>query len=319
VPGGIFGRAFTKPTLTAAGGGLYLSWDESSPQQVPPQVVLARADAVTGQILAENQFIPGYVSIPLYAAGSLWVTDTASTTVLLIRLDPRTLMVTGELEVAGVGADSGAYAHAAFAAGSIWVDGAGRLTEVSLASMAVERTIRLDGAVSSDVGASPDGGTLIVSEADDGGAGTVQRRDPVTGVLLASHPMAGVVAPTIGGVSGAGAWIAEPTGMMGYVERFRTSAMAPDQATQVDGTNAIMAQIWNGVLWVTNPVGGTSRNYCADPGTGRRLATIPFPDPFQDSLLAVGGKDLFYAHWTKDGDGFRIFATAIPAACLAGR
>ena len=43
-----------------------------------------------------------------------------------------------------------------------------------------------------------------MSEADSGD-GTIQRRDPSTGTLLASHPMLGVIAPLIGGVSAAGA------------------------------------------------------------------------------------------------------------------
>ncbi len=50
---------------------------------------------------------------------------------------------------------------------------------------------------------------------------------PVTGTLLASHPMLGVIAPLIGGVSAAGAWVSEPTGMLGYIERFSASSLTP--------------------------------------------------------------------------------------------
>lgn len=254
----------------------------------------------------------------MYAAGSLWVTDATAAGELLLRLDPRALMVTGELKIGGPYHPGGmAGEHLAFAAGSIWADGGDQLIEVAPGSVSVTRTIPLPGALTSDVAASPDGGTLIVSEAGDGGAGTVQRRDPATGALLASHSMTGVLAPVIGGVSGADAWIAEPTGMMGYVERFRTAAMTPDEATQVEGTNGIRVRIWNGVLWVTNPVGGPARNYCADPGTGRRLATLSLPDMNEDTLLAVGGKDLYYSQ-SSDG-GSRIAATPVLAACLSVR
>lgn len=316
-PGGIYDRVFTNPDVTAAGGRLYLSWWQSPPWQTPPRMVLARADPATGVVAAENQFSAGYISDPLYATGSLWVTDTAPAGELLIRLDPRTLMVTGELRIGGPYLDGAADGHLAFAGGSIWVDGTGKLVQVSPPSVSVKRTIPLAGAVTSNVDASSDGGTLIVSAANDGGVGTVQRRDPATGALLASHPMAGVFAPMIGGVSGADTWIAEPTGMMGYVERFQTSGMTPDRATQVKGTNGIRAQILNGVLWVTNPVGGSARNYCANPGTGHRLATLPFPDMSKDTLLAVGGDDLYYSHSADDG-GSGIAAVPIPAACLNG-
>ncbi len=320
VPGGMFGRVFTNPDLTVAGAGLYLSWWLSPPRTGPPRMVLARADSATGRIVAENQFSPGYLSAPAYAAGSLWVTDTTTAGELLLRLDPRALMVTGELRTGGSYHPAGGAAeHLAFAAGSIWVDGAGQLVQVAPASVSVERTIALRGAASSDVAASPDGRTLIVSEANGDGAGTVQRRDPATGALLASHPVTGVFTPAIGGVSGAAAWIAEPTGMMGYVERFQTAAMTPDQATQVEGDNGIRARVWNGVLWVTNPVGGPARNYCADPGSGRRRAALPFPSMSRDTLLAVGGRDLYYSQAADAGDGSRIATVPIPAACLGGR
>lgn len=316
--GGIYDRVFTNPDVTIAGGRLYLSWWQSPPRQTPPRMVLARADPATGRVVDENQFSAGYISDPLYATGALWVTDTAPVGELLIRLDPRTLMVTGELRIGGPHPDGAANGHLAFAGGSIWVDGTGQLVQVSPASVSVKRTIALAGAVTSDVDASSDGGTLIVSAANDIGAGAVQRRDPATGALLASHPMAGVFAPIIGGVSGADTWIAEPSGMMGYVERFETSGMTPDRATQVEGTNGIRAQILNGVLWVTNPMGGSARNYCANPGTGHRLATLPFPDMNKDTLLAVGGDDLYYSHSADDG-GSGIAAVPIPAACLNGR
>lgn len=315
----VFSRAFRDPKLTMADGSLYLSWELSAPTRFPPPMALARANPATGTIVAANEFSPGLVSVPLYAAGSLWVTDSGSAGELLLRLNPRTLMVTGELLVTGHDTQAaGLGGHIAFAGNWIWVDGSDRLVQVWPQSVAPARVIRLPHATSSDVGASPDGRTLIVSEADYR-TGTVQRRNPATGALLASHPVLGVLAPAIGGVSGTEAWIAEPTGMMGYVERFSTAGMTPDRATQVEGTNGIRAQILNGVLWVTNPVGGTARDYCANPGTGRRLAALPFPDMSRDTLLAVGGDNLYYARSTHDGDGFGIAAVPIPAACLTGR
>jgi hypothetical protein len=47
---------------------------------------------------------------------------------------------------------------------------------------------------------------LVVSEANDSGVGSVQRRDPVTGALLASHPMLGVAASALAGIIDSGVW-----------------------------------------------------------------------------------------------------------------
>jgi hypothetical protein len=308
---GIVGRVLGNPALTVTGGGLYLRLSLSPPQQDPPRIELARVNAATGAIVAANTFSPGFVGAPLAAAGSLWLTGSFSGQAMLLRLDPRTLMVTGELQIAPV--NSGAeQSHIAYAGGSMWVDGSDELVRVSPATAAVDLTIPLPGADSSDVGASPDGGTLIVSEAD-GGNGTIQRRDPVTGALLASHPIQGVIAPMIGGVSAAGAWVSEPTGMLGYIERFSIASLNPQAYTQVHGSNGLHADVWDGKLWVRDQAAGAAQNYCADPTTGRRLATLPLPDLGQDYLMAVTGGLIYYS--VPASSGFAIRTVPVPAAC----
>lgn len=309
--GGIAGRVFTNPALTGTGGGLYLRWSLSPVQQDPPRMELARVDAASGAIVATNTFSPGSIGAPLAAAGALWLTGSFAGHTMLLRLDPRTLMVTGELTIAPVNRGA-AQSHIAYAGGSIWVDGSDELFRVSPATVAAELTIPLPGADTSDVGASPDGGTLIVSEAD-GGNGTIQRRDPVTGALLASHPMQGVIAPLIGGVSAAGAWVSEPTGLLGYIERFSATSMTPQAHTQVRGSNGLHADVWGGMLWVRNQAAGPAQNYCADPATGRRLATIPLPDLAQDYLMAVTGGLIYYS--VPASSGFAIRTVPVPAAC----
>jgi hypothetical protein len=314
-PGGIFTRGFVNPSLTFTGGRMYLTW-QSSAQPYPPRMTLSRVDPATGAIVASNTFSPGLVGPPVYAAGWLWVTDDPASVgdLLLLRLDPGTLMVTGELSV---GSDPtgnvGTGGHIAFAGGSIWVDGAGELVRVSPATVSAGLTMPQPGADSAEVAASPDGGTLIVSEAD-AGIGAIQRRDPVTGALLASYPMLGTFAPLIDdGVSGDGIWVREPTGMMGYIERFQTATVTPQAATRVEGTNGIAASVWDGVLWVSNEAGGPARNYCADPATGRRLATLPLPNLAQDDLMTVHAGIVYYSVFA--GDGFAIRTVPVPAAC----
>jgi hypothetical protein len=308
---GIVGRVFTSPGLTVTGGSLYLRQSLSPAPQDPPRMELARVDAATGAIVATNTFSPGAIGAPLAAAGSLWLTGSFSGHAMLLRLDPRTLMVTGELTIAPV--NSGAeQSHIAYAGGSVWVDGSDELVRVSPATVAAELTIPLPGADTSDIGGSPDGGTLIVSEADSGD-GTIQRRDPVTGMLLASHPILGVIAPLIGGVSAAGAWVSEPTGMLGYIERFSAASLTPQARTQVNGSNGLHADVWGGVLWVRNQAAGPAQNYCADPATGRRRATLPLPDPGQDYLMAVTGGLIYYS--VPASSGFAIRTVPVPAAC----
>jgi hypothetical protein len=308
---GIVGRVLTNPALTVTGGGLYLRWSLSPAAQDPPRMKLARVDAATGAIIATNTFSPGSIGAPLAAAGSVWLTASFSSHTMLLRLDPRTLMVTGELTIAPVNSGA-AQSHIAFAGGSIWVDGSDELVQVSPSAVTAEQTIPLPSADSSDVGASHDGGTLIVSESD-GGNGTIQRRDPVTGTLLASHPMLGVMAPLIGGVSAAGAWVSEPTGMLGYIERFAAGSMTPQAGTRVNGSNGLHADVSNGTLWVVSEAAGPALNYCADPVTGRRRATLPLPDLGQDYLMAVMGGLIYYS--VPASSGFAIRTVPVPAAC----
>lgn len=307
----IFSELFGNPSLTFTGGDLYLT-----AQQYPPRVTLSRVDPATGVITASNTFSAGVVSAPLAAGGWLWVTDDPASVgdLLLLRLDPRTLMVTGELNIgSNPPGGAGTGGHIAFAAGWLWVDGPGELVQVSPRTVTARQAIPLPGADSADIAASPDGSTLVVSEADSG-AGSIQRRDPVTGALLASHPMLGVVAPLIGGgVSEAGVWVREPTGMLGYIERFQTATMTPQAGTQVEGSNGISADVWDGVLWVRNEAAGGAQDYCADPATGRRLAALPLPDPARDYVLVVHARTLYYS--APAGGGFAIRTVPVPAAC----
>jgi hypothetical protein len=47
--------------------------------------------------------------------------------------------------------------------------------------------------------------------------------------------------------------------------------------------------------------------------TGRRLATLPLPDPGEDYLMAVTGGRIYYSVPTSSG--FAIRAVPVPAAC----
>jgi hypothetical protein len=302
----------TSLTLTGVGGGLYVSWDAAPTDAAVPSVVLARLDARTGAVEAKNAFSPGFVGAPLSAAGSLWVTDSNSLGEFLLRLDPATLMVTGELKFSARQYRAGP--HVAYAGGSLWLDGGDQLLRVSPESVEPSAVIALRGAQTSDVGASPDGSVLVVSE--HGHTGVVQWRNPDTGALLAAHPVGGAEAAVIDGFTGSGVWITEVTGMSVHAERYSDATMTPAVTAHIAGRGDVDIRVANGMLWVTEDgVGVPARDYCADAYSGGRLATLPVAGPRRGELLAVDGHVLYYAEPAPQGTGARIVSVPVPASC----
>ena len=312
-PARVFGRVFDNLGVSVTGGRLYVTWQVSPATAAVPQFELARVEQATGAIKATRLLMPGQVRPPLSADGWLWVVIATSAGESVLRLNPVDLAEAGEVMVGG-GTDQGfgQGSHLAVAGGALWVADGDRLLRVSLKTGRVIATIPLPGAYTSDVGANKDGTVLIVSEATDGGLGQVQRRNPVTGTVMVSYQMIGVAAPQIGGVIESGVWIAEATGMMGYIERFGVAIMAPDPATRVEGTNGIDVTVVGGLAWVTE-AGDARYDYCADPVTGHVLARIPLPDPLQGGVLAVSSRYVYYQ--SPASDGFYLKRLTVPAAC----
>jgi len=313
--GSVFSRPLSNPAVTVTGGQLYVAWQVNRASARVPRFELARADQATGAIEATRRLPAGYLGTPLAAGRWLWVTTTTPAGEQLLRMNPADLAVTGDIDIGSrfYAWDGGG--DLAAAGGALWLASGRRLLRVSLRTGQVIAVVPLAGADTSGVGANADGSVLVVGEAHEG-VGAVQRRDPVTGALVASHPMFGVVAPRIGGVIGSGVWVAEPTGMMGYIERFSATTMAPDPATDVGGSNGINVRIADGVAWVTEQV-SSRHDYCADPVTGRILAHIPLPHPDRDYVSAIAGRDVYYLEPTPGGTGFYLRRLGVPARCRA--
>jgi hypothetical protein len=104
----------------------------------------------------------------------------------------------------------------------------------------------------------------------------VQRRDPVTGALIASSaPFEGVTQPALAGVIDGGIWFSEAGGMMGYVGRLSLRTLRASRTRVPQNTyHTIGASVIDGILWISNVVGGRQENYCGDPLTGRLRASF---------------------------------------------
>lgn len=303
-PRNVFRHPLLNPRVTVTGGVVLVVWQTSQPGSADVHSELARIDPATGAIAARQRF-SGFVNQVLEADGSLWAavqTGATPATQTLAKLNPGTLQVARRWLI-GTGGGPGWQAQVLAAAGGwLWAAGGSRLVRVSLRS-GMTTVVALPGAATSAVSTNAAGTVLITAYADSGGRGAVQRRDPATGAVRASHQVLGVVAPAVAGPVGSAVWISEPTGMMGYVQRLDATSLTPDhscpegsaRSTCVLGTNDITAHLADGLLWITQVAGGKARNYCADPVSGRKLASIRLPDPAADEVLAIAPDRIFYA------------------------
>jgi hypothetical protein len=314
-PHGVFGRVLDQPYVTVTGGNFYVTWQNQSKDNVPSST-LTRADQATGQIEATRTFGTGLISAPQAADGSLWAL-LATKRETLLRMNPDTLAVTGELHISDSAylISNNGDNHLSVAGGALWAVAGDRLVRVSLQTGHAEKVIDLPGGFSTSIAGSSSGSFLIVSVANDGGLGTLQRRNPVTGALLASHPTEGVTAASIGGVVGSSVWASQPTGMESFVARYSTSTLAPVNGTAVTGSNGIGVVVANGLVWVLRSGEEAYTSYCASPATGKKLATIKLPHPAQDAVIGIWGQDVYYGVSTSGG--LRLSRLAVPAACRA--
>ena len=320
----VFGHPLLSPQVAVTPSGVYVAWQVSPPGSAAVHSELARIDAATGRIQARRR-LGAAIGQLLAAAGSLWVAAPSVASRTLLRLNPDTLKVTGRWRLGASRFQAWGYRVLAVAGGRLWVAAGDRLLHLSLPGARVTGSIILPGAASSDLSANARGTVLVVGEANSGGRGAVQRRDPATGAILASYPVLGVTAPLVAGPIDSAVWVSEATGMMGYVRRLSAATLAAHGGTCaegrstntcIEGTNDITARLANGLLWVIQVAGGSGRNYCANPSDGRALAPIRLPQPADDEVLAVAPRRIFYAApGPKAGQYLR--QEAIPAACRA--
>jgi len=300
--GGVYRLPLPQPaSVTATPGGVYVSWYVTDGGR-PGSYLMARIDPATGKVKAAVR-LDGF-DCALAADGSLWV----AAGVELLRLNPVTLVVTGRVRTEpGAGSMT-------VAGGALWVAGAGHLIRVSLLTGAITRLIRLPHTATSSVGSDATGTVLFVATAaDDGPDVRIERRNPVTGVMIRSTPpMIAIAAPGIGGVIGSDVWYARSGGMSGTVGRLDVITLAQKPFfLGWNASNAIRVRATDGLVWVTQPGGGPRLNFCAAPGTGRVLASLP-SGAGSGTVLAIGGKYIYYLPSTSNQVITRV---RIPASC----
>jgi hypothetical protein len=314
-PRGVFSRVLDQPYVTVTGGQFYVTW-QNQPQRNVPSTTLVRADRATGAIVAARTFGTGSISSPQAAGGSLWAL-LATKQETLLRMNPRTLAVTGKLHISDGEYlnSSGGDNHLSVAGGALWAVAGNRLVRVSPRTGKAQKVIDLPGGFSTSMAGSSSGSFLIVSVADSGGRGSMQRRDPVSGTLLASHPTEGVTAATIGGIIGSGVWAAQPTGMQGFIQRYSTRTLAPVSGTAVEGSNGVGVVVADGLAWVLRAGPGEDASYCASPVTGKKLAAIALPHPARDDVVGIWDQEVYYAAPASQDQGFYLKRVSVPAAC----
>jgi len=295
----------TNAQAYSAGRYLYVAQQVNRPGRSTVLSELTRVKPTALKVLANRQLGSGFEQA-LLSHGVLWVTTASGRTEWLWRLDPASLGVIGKQALPGlVERDQDGFGSLAVAGGWLWVGSWSDLFRVSLTSGKITGTRQIPGAHGIDVAADAKGDMLIDSEGDQ--AAYVQRRNPVSGALLAqSADIPSRTKPHIGGVFGGDVWISVAEGMMGYVGPLSTSTLKPvafagaqpepdvtDPDATIWGTNAVTARVIDGVLWVTAPPGGSKRNYCGSPITG--VSRAPLGLGASATVLTVGpGRNIYY-------------------------
>jgi hypothetical protein len=298
-------RALRGAEAYAAGDRLWVTQQTYLHESGVANDEIMRVDPTSGRVLAIRLLGKAYRQA-LLSRRVLWVTTTAGRSVWLWRLDPDSLRVISKSLLPGSvsgGLSFGEFGTLATAGGWLWVGGWNTLDRVSLTTGHTTFTLRVPDAQGVDVASNAAGTVLVDSEGHQ--RARVQRRDPHTGRLLTQTSFFdGVTKPQIGGVFGDGIWLTEATGMMGYAQRISVRTLRPIRLSGtpahpgitgdlIEGSNGIDARVINKVLWVTQPAGATSDNYCGDAATGRRRSALHL-GATEGELLAVGATDIYY-------------------------
>jgi hypothetical protein len=298
----------------AAGGSLYLTQTAPFGEHTGEIYELSRVDPGTGRILATRSFDVSLDGL-LLAAGSLWATTGQSSTTLW-RLDPDSLAVRSRHSLPTSRLAEGIVGSLAAAGGGLWV-GTGRLDRVSLTSGRVDRVVTLPFRGPVQLAADPTGRILVASLGYEHPV-HIARLNPRSGAVLSQRTIPRSVSqPTLGGVVDGGVWIENASGAKTTVARLDGDALKPVPTSALaKRANRVSVRVLNGVLWVTEPLGQTNLNYCADPVTGRPLVELPRL-PGDSVLLAADASRIFYTDVPLNAHSVKLESAPISRLCRA--
>jgi hypothetical protein len=101
--------------------------------------------------------------------------------------------------------------------------------------------------------------------------------------------------------------------MAGYVGFLDAETLRPlhSQLPPPQTTNGVRADVIDGILWISQPDGGPSRNYCAQPAGGQPRLAMPLAVQRGEFLTADSSR-IYYLNAVGAGS---LFSAPIPAAC----
>jgi hypothetical protein len=154
-------------------------------------------------------------------------------------------------------------------------------------------TVSIGGAAIVDVSADPSGQRLYVAQFDAREQLLVSVRSAVDGHLLDAPKVVGS-GPGPGRVVAAanGVWVTQPTGNMGFAQRFSPDLVA--QGASIEGSNGVTVKVAGNVVLVDR----TSTDdavLCLDPNTAGELARVPGTP---GELFATDGTRIYQSPFT---------------------
>ena len=306
-------QSFAQASLaagTSGGGSLYAI----------PQGFLVRISPVTGDILDQVRYtspITGFPNRPVVTGSTVWVLSSYSgSSVVLTGYNGKTLAPAGTVTVP-VSGQLSSTPQGVLTSGSggyLYVAAGSAVAVVNPASHLVIRRIPTSGPVSS-VAVAPDGSKLYVAM----GALTLQAYNPATGAHLGSSAMTGL--SSTGGnlvATSGGVWGTAGTGMSEWVW------FAPNgnltrvvRVSQGAGAGLDSVPIFSGgAVWI----GGSQKLVCANPATGRELASTVIPTDnkvieYFGSVTVAGNGRTYALYQNQAAQQSGVVTLTPPAAC----
>lgn len=318
IPGGPWGaelidhQALLQGSLAGSGNSLYALTGQD----------LVRIDPATGGITQSTPYSSGMASPPVVLGNTVWVVWAyRGATVILHGYDARTLAEVASVSVPARGQLSAAALGvlAAGPDGRLYLAAGDSVALVNPASGAVVRRIEVGGTGPvNSVAVSPDGARLYVSTSV-GRTFHLLAYDLADGVQVGTSTVPGGTAGNLVATSG-GVWGTLGTGTGEWVWFARAGDLSSFSRVTQGGGGGLesLPTLADGAVWI----GGSYTLACANPGTGRVLATAAVPADngtaeYFASVTYAGG--YAYSYYLNDQSQLQgLVRISPPAACMPG-